>query len=107
MASKHGNKVAVVWFRQDLRVADNPALRAAAAEGRRVLPVYVLDEPAAGAWPMGGAHRWWLHHSLTRLAADLAADSGGMSPGVPGNARPPFRGDVARDSDLMSLTVPI
>ncbi len=62
--------VSIVWFRQDLRLADNPALRAAAAAGR-VLPVYILDDEAAGAWRMGGAHRWWLHHSLERLGHDL------------------------------------
>jgi deoxyribodipyrimidine photo-lyase len=64
---------ALVWFRQDLRLADNPALRAAAREGRAVLPVYVLDDDAAGAWRMGGAHRWWLHHSLNALATGLKA----------------------------------
>ncbi len=63
--------VAVVWFRQDLRMADNPALIAAATAGR-VLPVFVLDDDAAGQWAMGGAHRWWLHGSLASLARDLA-----------------------------------
>ncbi len=61
----------IVWFRQDLRLADNPSLIAAASAGP-ILPVYVLDDDAAGAWAMGGAHRWWLHHSLQSLAADLA-----------------------------------
>jgi deoxyribodipyrimidine photo-lyase len=63
---------ALVWFRQDLRLADNPALIAAAASGH-VLPVYVLDDDAHGAWTMGGASRWWLHFSLTALARQLAA----------------------------------
>ena len=58
MASKDDG-TALVWFRQDLRVADNPALRAAAESGRRVVPVYVLDDDAGGEWRMGGAHRWW------------------------------------------------
>ena len=61
----------IVWFRQDLRLADNPSLVAAAAAGP-VLALYVLDDEAAGAWAMGGAHRWWLHGSLQSLAADLA-----------------------------------
>ncbi|WP_076068367.1 cryptochrome/photolyase family protein [Sphingomonas montana] len=61
----------IVWFRQDLRLADQPAL-AAAAEAGPVVAVYVLDDAAAGAWAIGGAQRWWLHHSLTALAADLA-----------------------------------
>ena len=33
-------------------------------DGRPVVPVYVLDDTAAGAWAAGGASRWWLHHSL-------------------------------------------
>ncbi|HEX8447895.1 MAG TPA: deoxyribodipyrimidine photo-lyase [Sphingomonas sp.] len=62
----------LVWFRQDLRLADQPALAAAAAAGP-VIAVYVLDDAAPGAWAIGGAQRWWLHHSLTSLAADLHA----------------------------------
>jgi deoxyribodipyrimidine photo-lyase len=61
----------IVWFRQDLRLHDQPALAAAAAGGARVLPVYVLDRGAQGGWRMGGASRWWLHHSLASLAASL------------------------------------
>jgi deoxyribodipyrimidine photo-lyase len=61
---------ALLWFRQDLRLGDNPALHAAA--GRPLLPVYVLDDESAGRWALGGASRWWLHHSLAALRADLA-----------------------------------
>ncbi|WP_328702626.1 deoxyribodipyrimidine photo-lyase [Belnapia mucosa] len=61
----------LIWFRQDLRLADNPAL-AAAGDGP-ILPVYVLDEAAAGRWAPGGAARWWLHHSLAALGEALAA----------------------------------
>jgi deoxyribodipyrimidine photo-lyase len=60
----------ILWFRDDLRLADNPALHAA-AEGP-VLPVFVLDEASAGRWAPGGAARWWLHHSLASLAAALS-----------------------------------
>jgi deoxyribodipyrimidine photo-lyase len=61
---------ALLWFRQDLRLGDNPALHAAA--GRPLLPVYVLDDESPGRWAPGGASRWWLHHSLAALRADLA-----------------------------------
>jgi deoxyribodipyrimidine photo-lyase len=61
----------LVWFRQDLRLADNPALREAAATGAPVVPVYILDDETPGAWAMGGATRWWLHRSLDSLARDL------------------------------------
>ncbi|TVV70409.1 cryptochrome/photolyase family protein [Sphingomonas solaris] len=60
----------VLWFRQDLRLADQAALVAAAGEGP-VVPVYVLDDEAPGDWRIGGAQRWWLHHSLAALAAAL------------------------------------
>ena len=58
--------VYIHWFRQDLRLADNPSLSAVAANGS-VLPVYILDDANAGDHRMGGASRWWLHHSLTAL----------------------------------------
>jgi deoxyribodipyrimidine photo-lyase len=61
----------IVWFRQDLRLTDNPALHAAAASGRPVIPLYILDDETPGRWQAGGASRWWLHHSLAALAADL------------------------------------
>ena len=63
----------LLWFRQDLRLQDNPALMAALARGEPVIPVYVLDDAGDGAWPAGGASRWWLHQSLAALDADLRA----------------------------------
>ena len=62
----------ILWFRQDLRLADNPALSAAAASGAPILPVYILDDDNAGAWRMGGASRWWLHHALAALNQSLS-----------------------------------
>lgn len=61
--------VSIVWFRQDLRIADNPALTEAAARGK-VLSVYILDDEA-GPWRSGAASRWWLHHSLASLTRRL------------------------------------
>ena len=63
---------AIVWFRNDLRLADNPALRAATDRGEPVVAVFVLDEVSPGIRPLGGAARWWLHHSLVALGAALA-----------------------------------
>ncbi len=60
----------IIWFRQDLRLADQAALAAAAKIGP-VIPVYVLDDAAPGHWHMGAASRWWLHHSLKSLDASL------------------------------------
>ena len=59
------------WFHQDLRLADHPALDAAIADGHAVIPLYILDDAAAGDWAMGGASRWWLNHSLASLADGL------------------------------------
>ncbi|MDT8406421.1 MAG: deoxyribodipyrimidine photo-lyase [Methylococcales bacterium] len=61
----------VHWFRQDLRLANNPALTAAARAGT-VLPVFILDDEAAGAWRHGSASRWWLYHSLSALNQSLS-----------------------------------
>lgn len=62
----------LVWFRRDLRLSDQHALAAAAAEGP-VVPVYVLDDETPKHRAMGGASRWWLHHSLAALDAGLRA----------------------------------
>jgi deoxyribodipyrimidine photo-lyase len=56
----------IVLFRNDLRLSDNPALSAAVARGGPLLPVFVHDETPP-LRPLGGAARWWLHHSLSRL----------------------------------------
>jgi len=61
---------AIVWFRRDLRLADNPALTAALRMHDAVLPVYVHAPEEEAPWQPGAASRWWLHHSLTALAAD-------------------------------------
>ncbi|MEY4473499.1 MAG: hypothetical protein RL671_1803, partial [Pseudomonadota bacterium] len=62
----------IVWLRRDLRLADQPAFHAAAQRGP-VIPVYVLDDDTPKHRRMGAASRWWLHHSLASLDADLQA----------------------------------
>lgn len=66
----------ILWFRQDLRLSDLPALLAAARDGDAILPLYILDEDACGDWAPGAASRWWLHHSLKALANDIAQRGG-------------------------------
>jgi deoxyribodipyrimidine photo-lyase len=63
----------LLWLRRELRLHDNAALVAALQSGGPVIPIFVLDDEAPGAWKPGGAQRWWLHHSLASLAADLRA----------------------------------
>lgn len=64
-------KPVIYWFRRDLRLSDNSALAAAAKTGKAVICVYILDESHAQSWSYGSASRWWLHHSLRRLAQQL------------------------------------
>lgn len=61
----------IVWFRDDLRLADNPALRAAMDRDEPIIALFVLDEESDGIRALGGAARWWLHHSLASLAERL------------------------------------
>lgn len=63
-------KISIHWFRQDLRISDNPALINAASH-ENILPIYILDDKNSGEYKMGGASRWWLHHSLKSLNESL------------------------------------
>lgn len=60
------HQISIFWFRQDLRLADNPGLSHAVSAGR-VLPIYIFDDVHPGDDGMGGAARWWAHHSLSSL----------------------------------------
>lgn len=68
----------LVWFREDLRLADNPALHAAAAAGDPLLAIFILDEQSGGPRARGGAARWWLHHSLAALEQAIRAKGGAL-----------------------------
>ena len=63
-------KTVLLWLRNDLRIADNPALRAAMEGGDKVEALYVR-ETDRGLRARGAASRWWLHRSLNALAQDL------------------------------------
>lgn len=62
---------AIVWFRRDLRLADNRALSEAARADAPLIATFILDEAEGDEWRLGGAARWWLHHSLVSLTNDL------------------------------------
>jgi deoxyribodipyrimidine photo-lyase len=66
-------KLAIFWFRRDLRLADNPGLRAALEAAETVLPAYIWSPGDEGEWAPGGASRWWLHQSLAALDESLRA----------------------------------
>ena len=63
----------LLWFRDDLRLADNPALTEALRSGRPVVAAFILDDVTANFRPMGAAARWWLHGSLKAMAKALLA----------------------------------
>ncbi len=67
---------AIVWFRRDLRLTDNPALAAALATGEPIVPVFVRDDIDAAEHRPGAASRWWLHGSLAALDAEIRRRSG-------------------------------
>ncbi len=62
--------IAIHWFRQDLRITDNPSLEAA-AQFDSVLPIYILDDENSKDFKLGSASKWWLHHSLNSLNQSL------------------------------------
>jgi deoxyribodipyrimidine photo-lyase len=62
----------IVWFRRDLRLADNRALAAALEHGGSVIPIFILPAKR-GSWHHGEAVRWWLQASLQSLDGDLRA----------------------------------
>ena len=61
----------VVWFRQDLRLADNPALMAAIEQGDPIVPIFIWDPYQPGGWSLGTSSQWWLHQSLISLDTSL------------------------------------
>ena len=69
---------ALIWFRRDLRLADNPALSAALEAYDRVVPVYIHAPDEEAPWAPGAASRWWLHHSLKVLDQELTDRSSNL-----------------------------
>jgi deoxyribodipyrimidine photo-lyase len=68
---------ALVWFRDDLRIADNPALYHARESGKPVICLYIFEENET-LLPLGGASKWWLHHSLKALNEELKKLGGSL-----------------------------
>ena len=58
--------IKVLWFRQDLRISDNPALYEASKTGN-ILPIYIYDNKNSKDYDMGSTSRCWLYHSLNSL----------------------------------------
>jgi deoxyribodipyrimidine photo-lyase len=93
----------IVWFRDDLRLSDHPALHAACSGGGPVICLYILDEqgPARGApRPPGGAARWWLAQSLRDLQKRLGAVGSPLllRRGVPAKIIPELAGETGAEA---------
>ena len=67
-------KPTLVWFRDDRRLLDHPALHAAVERGAPLVLLYIFETDAGR--PIGGARKVWLHHSLENLRSDIAAKGG-------------------------------
>ncbi|MBK14396.1 MAG: deoxyribodipyrimidine photolyase, partial [Porticoccaceae bacterium] len=69
MGDSSGTNV-IFWFRQDLRISDNPAFSKACQRGS-IIPIYILDDVNSGIHKLGGASRWWLNSALKDLNESL------------------------------------
>lgn len=63
----------IVWFRRDLRLDDNPALKEASRSGTAVVPVFIWAPEEEGQFQQGRMSRWWLKQSLIQLAQSLGS----------------------------------
>jgi deoxyribodipyrimidine photo-lyase len=96
-----GPATAIVWFRRDLRLTDNPALSAACRRAERVVALYVHAPPEESTWAPGAASRWWLQHSLAALAAALESRGGRLCLRVGASLETLF--DVARATQASAV----
>jgi deoxyribodipyrimidine photo-lyase len=66
----------LVWFRRNLRLADNAPLYHAIATGQPIIPIFLWTPEADAPWQPGAASRWWLHHALQSLQENLKSQLG-------------------------------
>ena len=95
------SRPSIVWFRDDLRLSDQPALQAARESGAPLICIYILDEDSPGLRALGGASRWWLHHSLAALSADL--EKTGARLDILSGAAAPLIDTLAKASDASAI----
>ena len=67
---------ALVCFRNDFRLLDNPALFEAVRLKKKVIPVFIYDQSAFGDWDLGGAAKWWLHQSIKDIQKQISSLGG-------------------------------
>jgi deoxyribodipyrimidine photo-lyase len=91
----------ILWFRDDLRLADNPALHAAHKTKQPLICIYIFDDGSAGLRPLGGASLWWLHGALAALDASLRDHSGALH--IFRGAAAPLIEKLAKDSGASAV----
>lgn len=77
MKKIHQNSL--VWLRRDLRLEDNPALTHALSNSENTFIVFIYSPDEESPWEMGGASKWWLHHSLSKLSEDILSLGGNLN----------------------------
>ncbi|GHE23350.1 cryptochrome/photolyase family protein [Sphingobacterium griseoflavum] len=71
------DKIAVFWFRRDLRLSDNSGMRAALQSGFPVLPIFIFDPKILGKLTDKYDKRVdYIHQALQALQEDLLAAGG-------------------------------
>lgn len=100
-AAGTGIRPLVVWFRDDLRLADHPALEHARRSGLPLICVYVLQPAQEGMRGLGGAASWWLHGALQALDQDLRACGGELL--LLAGSAPDVLGQLASQVDAAGL----
>ena len=77
MKKIHQNSL--VWLRRDIRLEDNPALTHALSNSENTFIVFIYSPDEESPWEMGGASKWWLHHSLSKLSEDILSLGGNLN----------------------------
>ena len=66
----NNTEINIFWFRQDLRLSDNPGLVNSLDNGK-TMPIFIFDDENSKDYINGSASKWWLHHSLLSLKKSL------------------------------------
>ncbi|MFA6915357.1 MAG: deoxyribodipyrimidine photo-lyase [Parachlamydiales bacterium] len=91
----------IVLFRRDLRIHDHPALYHACEKEHKIVPLFIWSTEEEGAWPDGGASKWWLHYSLLALQEDL--DSIGLKLTIRSGKIREVLSDVIKETEATSI----
>ena len=80
-------KIAIHWFRFDLRVSDNPSLNYLSKNYDNIVGIYIFDDINSDP-KLGSASKVWLHASLDYLNKQL---DGNLISKVPWYVGPSWR----------------